>query len=115
MYTPEKGKLYRQRNREKIRNRAREHYQKWKIKFRDLVFNHYGKKCVCCGEGHIEFLTIDHINNDGNKHRRELSGSSKAGTWFYKWLMNNNFPNGFQILCWNCNWGKRLGGCPHKK
>lgn len=29
-------------------------------------------KCACCGDGHIEFLTIDHINGDGNKHRKEI-------------------------------------------
>jgi hypothetical protein len=30
-------------------------------------------------------------------------------------LVKNNFPNDFQTLCMNCNWGKRYYGiCPHK-
>ena len=32
-----------------------------------------------------------------------------------RWLKNNNYPKGFQILCWNCNFAKGvLGQCPHQ-
>ena len=33
----------------------------------------------------------------------------------YIWLKNNNFPEGFQVLCFNCNCGKarNKGICPH--
>ncbi len=32
-----------------------------------------------------------------------------------QWLITNNFPKGFQILCWNCNYAKGVfGECPHK-
>jgi len=32
----------------------------------------------------------------------------------YKWLVANDFPPGFQVLCANCNMAKdRPGGCPH--
>ena len=79
------------------------------------MFERYGDKCACCGEKHKVFLTLDHVNNDGAAHRKSLSGSGRAGTWFHWWLVKNNFPDGFQILCWNCNWGKRMGGCPHNK
>lgn len=68
-----------------------------------------GRECVCCGETIVEFLTIDHINGDGGKHRKEVNGS------MYIWLRKNNYPEGFQVLCMNCNFGKRLSGiCPHK-
>jgi hypothetical protein len=62
------------------------------------------------------FLTIDHINNDGAQHRRP-SGRRMKGEKLTRWLILNNFPEGFQILCWNCNCGKsRNGGiCPHQK
>ena len=75
------------------------------------VFEHYGKNCACCGESAIPFLTIDHVNDDGNKHRAELRGKQ-----IYTWLVKNNFPGGFQVLCYNCNCGRyRNGGiCPHK-
>jgi len=85
---------------------------------RDIVFNAYGgKKCNCCGEEEVLFLTIDHINNNGAKHRKEICKSGKAsGTAIHLWLIKNNFPKGFQVLCANCRLGKHLNGgiCPHK-
>jgi len=89
-----------------------------RAKIKDIVFAAYGGyKCVCCGETEPMFLTIDHINNDGAKHRRQISGKRHmAGYHTYKWLMDNNFPDGFQVLCMNCNHGKRMnnGICPHQ-
>jgi hypothetical protein len=67
------------------------------IKKRNAIFKAYGNKCKICGTDIQEFLQIDHIDGGGNKHRRSLSMS------FYDWLIKNNFPNGFQILCANCN------------
>jgi hypothetical protein len=32
------------------------------------------------------------------------------------WLVQHNFPTGFQILCMNCNFAKgKLGTCPHQE
>lgn len=78
------------------------------------VIEAYGGKCKCCGEHRKTFLCIDHINNDGNIHRKEINSS--AGHSFYKWLIKNNFPDDFQLLCNNCNYSKFvLGGiCEHK-
>ena len=73
------------------------------------VFNHYGWVCKCCGEDNPFFLTIDHINNDGAEHRRNIKKT------LYKWIIENNFPNDLQTLCMNCNWAKaRFGECPHQ-
>ena len=87
-----------------------------KINYRLVVLNHYSggtMKCNCCGESIERFLTVDHINNDGAKHRRENPKVKKS---IYKWLLQNNFPTGYQILCMNCNFGKQYnnGICPHK-
>ena len=49
-------------------------------------------------------LTIDHIDNNGEVHRREIGRSGGIGFW--EWLCLNNFPKNFQILCRNCNWRK---------
>lgn len=81
---------------------------------RDVVFKAYGGyKCVCCGETEKTFLSIDHINNDGAKHKREYR--LRTSTEVYRWLVANKFPSGFQVLCMNCQWGKRNndGVCPH--
>jgi hypothetical protein len=78
---------------------------KWK---KNRIFEAYGGyKCKFCGETKKEFLTIDHINDDGARHRREIA-KIRPKTYFYKWLWENNFPDGFQVLCRNCNWGKYI-------
>ena len=42
--------------------------------------------------------------------------SSKRGSTLHKWIKDNNFPDGFQILCHNCNQAKGYYGiCPHEK
>lgn len=84
-------------------------------RMKDQVYKAYGGyKCACCGETEPMFLTIDHINNDGGHMRRNVHGPT--GTTFLQWVVKNNFPEGFQILCWNCNFakGKNNGICPHK-
>jgi len=42
----------------------------------------------------------------GGKHRKELGNKS-----IYKWLVQNNFPSGFQTLCYNCNFAKGSKKC----
>lgn len=71
-------------------------------------------KCSCCGESILEFLTIDHINGGGGKHRSELKRGSGD---IYRWLKSNNYPEGFQVLCFNCNSSKHYGNgvCAHKR
>lgn len=86
------------------------------IKLKTIVVNHYGGKCYCCGETAISFLTIDHKNNDGNKHRRNNSLNGSRQT--YSWIINSGFPPIFQIACYNCNCARAKEKdkiCPHKK
>ncbi len=91
-----------------IRNNVR----RAKDKLRDDVFCAYGGyRCACCGEREPKFLSIDHINGGGQKHRKVIGGGN-----FYTWLRKYNFPSGFQVLCHNCNLGRSLNGgiCPHQ-
>lgn len=68
-------------------------------------------KCYCCGETEIKFLTIDHMNGKGIKHRKSIGG----GEMFYKWIIANNFPPGLRVACYNCNCYKPNDGpCPHE-
>ena len=78
----------------------------------------YGGKCKCCKEKDIRFLTIDHIEGGGTKHRRELGGGRKVSSrGFYLMLRRESYPKGYQVLCWSCNCGRALNGgiCPHQK
>lgn len=80
-------------------------------KRRKAVIDHYGGKCACCGIEDIDVLEFDHINGGGHKHFRK-EGINKLMNWLYK----NDYPEGFQVLCSNCNVGKHLNGgtCPHQ-
>lgn len=94
------------------RERKKKKYREWFNEIKRNIFDHYGRKCVCCGEDNWEFLTIDHINGGGTKHRKQLGG----GTSFFKWLRDNNYPKEFRVLCINCNFSMgRFGYCPHNK
>lgn len=76
----------------------------------------YGGHCACCGESEISVLVLDHVNNDGAAHRREIATVSKTGVAVYKWAVDNNFPDILQVLCANCNTSKHVNGgvCYHK-
>lgn len=92
------------------REKCRETRRKSFLKTRIEVLDHYGNSCVCCGEKEPNFLSIDHINNDGHLHRKTVKSHA-----FYTWIRLNNFPNDLQILCYNCNMAKgKYGICPHK-
>lgn len=82
---------------------------------RTQTFNIYGGCfCACCGESRPLFLSLDHIEGNGNKHRKETG--TAGGQKFYRHLRGLGYPPGYQVLCMNCNTGRyRNGGiCPHK-
>lgn len=99
---------------------AKERRQRLKL----AAFHAYGgSKCACCGDEHLEFLSIDHLDGDGAEHRRSLikekGWKSKTGNMcghhFYLWLKQNNYPPGFRVLCMNCNFSiAKFGYCPHQ-
>jgi hypothetical protein len=75
---------------------------------RAAVFAHYGTVCACCGT--VDRLSIDHVGGDGRQHREEVAGHrSRAGVLFYRWLVREGFPPGFQVLCRSCNSSKNNG------
>lgn len=96
------------------RARANELARKRNAELRQQVYDRYGGKCVCCGESNPLFLTMDHVENNGNQMRKVHGGSSSG---IYRWIIKNDYPKDFQILCMNCNFAKaRNGGiCPHQE
>ncbi len=76
------------------------------------VFTHYcggEPRCECCGITEPAFLSVDHIDGGGTRHREEAGFADVCD-----WLIRNGFPEGIRILCYSCNVGRRLGVCPHK-
>lgn len=106
----EQDKKWREKNKDKIKIWNRIYKKKYDTKIKEMVFSHYGKKCACCGESNLSFLSIDHINGNGTKHRIKIKNK------IYNWLIKNKFPKDYQTLCFNCNWGRHInkGICPHK-
>lgn len=75
--------------------------------YRKAVFAHYGNVCEHCGHSDPRALTIDHINRDGHKHKKPWGGRY-SGVALYRWLVVNDFPDGYQTLCANCQMVKEF-------
>ena len=117
------AKTYNEKNKERILKQQKEYRLKNAdmIKQRELgkklkVYSHYGKgiiQCVCCGEKELDFLSLDHIHNDGAEHRKKVSLSNPIA-----WAIRNDYPPIFQLLCMNCNFSKgkkgNNGKCQHE-
>jgi len=133
--TPEfkkESKKYRQlpKNKLRIRNYENRPERKEKISTRDIALKHevcltYSKLhsnsnipcCRCCGlNSHLDFLAIDHIQGRKElpENEQELSGSALC-----RFLKRNKYPEGYQVLCTNCNtakaYPKNNNKCPHQK
>jgi len=70
------------------------------------IIEHYTNgemACKHCGCKDLRVLDIDHINDNGATHRKEIGQLNIV--W---WVVEQNYPDGFQILCKNCNWIKEL-------
>jgi len=91
----------------KHNTKGKENYQK----MRSACIEAYGKHCVCCGLNNPKYLQLDHINNDGEAHRKEVFRGNRKGS-MYAWAYHNNFPDILQLLCGNCHQAKTsCGGC----
>jgi hypothetical protein len=60
-------------------------------------FDLYGWRCACCGLGG---------RGGGSAHREKLFGRDAETCGMYRWLRDNDLPEGFQILCLSCNESK---------
>jgi len=71
----------------------------------------YGGVCACCGEWRPRFLTIEHVNKDGARHRGK---SRRGGMGLYRLLKKRGWPtDGYELLCMNCNFASYRQPCPH--
>lgn len=133
----EKRRVYRQNNKEAIKvsirswiTRNRERYDEglanyWKktkkasnAKSKERLKENkrgciklLGGRCNHCDETEIEFLTLDHINNDGAKERKNMHHKT-----LYR-LINTGVisPDNYQVLCYNCNCKKQILYMHNKK
>jgi hypothetical protein len=93
---------------ERIRN------NRIKLELKIEVLSHYGKdeKLQCCWPGcevnDIDVLTLDHVNDDGAKHRRSKGYGQGGGSFLYWEVRKLDFPKGYQTLCCNHQWKKEI-------
>lgn len=81
-------------------------------RLRNVILDYYGRKCKCCGETIIEFLTIDHMNGHSTPRIKRRGGQRQI----LREIVESGFPDSIQILCYNCNCAKGVyGECPHNK
>ena len=73
---------------------------------REDVLTYYSVKafpiCAFCGYDDIRALELDHIEEKSWEKGR------RSGKAFYEHLRSLGFPEGYQVLCRNCNWIKFL-------
>lgn len=114
-YREENRELRRKWNRDWIANN-RERYNAAKYKYREKckieVVSFYSDgsmQCAICGYNDMDALVIDHINDNGAEHRKELNISSRGGAGMntYEVLRKHGYPSGLQVLCANCNTKKQ--------
>jgi len=123
-----KARKFRQENRERLRVKRKRYddahkedrkvyrglYKKreWERRraLKLTVFGHYSvmghPKCAFCGIDDMDVLCLDHINNDGARERRRGKGVYGAGIYYR--LRRTGYPQGYQILCMNCNLKKEI-------
>jgi hypothetical protein len=95
------------------RTRRRKEMRKLAATLKLEALTHYGPEGIlrCCWENctvvDTDMLSLDHVNNDGAKHRRK-SGQRLGGEKLYRWVIQENFPDGFQTLCMNHQLKKQL-------
>jgi hypothetical protein len=103
-------KAFQKSHPDEVRRYARKYRRKRHIKDRLSVMLHYGGSPPHCANPfgqHVEpytddrALSIDHIEGGGHRHKKLLRRVD-----LYRWLVENNFPSGFQVLCMNCQFIK---------
>lgn len=93
-----KKEEYRKINREILNIKQKERNADKKLKILQEYCKDEIPYCFGCGIEELSVLAIDHINDDGAEHRRNMNSAR-----LYGWLTTNNYPSGFQVLCYNCN------------
>lgn len=80
----------------------KEKYKDYRVQTKLAVLDAYGGPvCVGCGNEEFDILEIDHIDGGGCQQRRELGIT--GGYQFYLWLKQQNYPEGYRVLCPTCN------------
>ena len=116
-------KLYRKQWRRANPDRVLKYQRKMSVD----VKRYLGGKCWCCGTRIKEFLTVDHIKNDGWKERKLMPNGRYGKNYSYYRTIVLAFRSGtkrtiarirkrYRLACFNCNAARAYyGQCPHQR
>ena len=103
-----KKKLYRQKYKKELEEAELKYRMSLRLSAMRILANPVlcGKHSEwgCCGNPeNMRYLTFDHINDNGNKHRREIKKKIEL------WIVKNpeRAKKELQILCMNAQWIKK--------
>ena len=109
-YQSKKAKEWYAKNSEHAKRKARDRHQRLRQEALIAYSKGNNPSCGCCGETEYKFLGIDHIDGGGKQHLAEIGATN-----VYYWTKKRGYPEGFQVLCHNCNLAKGFyGQCPHQ-
>ena len=99
-------------NKEERLKSSKLQYQKMKEKVTKEVIKYYSSGTMACANPFNEHkepytnilaLTLDHIEGGGHKHRNNIK---RSGAHFYRYLQKQGYPDGYRVLCMNCQFMK---------
>ena len=73
------------------------YWKQYNLRIKNDLMTMYGGLCKRCQCDDILALTIDHVNSDGSKDRKNMLGQN-----FYRHLLKSLIREDLQILCFNC-------------
>jgi hypothetical protein len=103
---------------EKVKEDNRKYYQKpetkerlseRRIRLHQEAIIVLGGKCAHCGFSDMRALQIDHVNGGGHQERKHVNQETIC-----KRILQGK-TEGYQVLCANCNWIKRIEQKEHFK
>lgn len=91
-----------------IARRKKQREKHDKIRYYVLAYYSPGYTPHCSWEGcnitDVDMLVLDHIDNDGKESRKTIG----TGLKLYKWIIENNYPEGLQTFCAGHNQKKEM-------
>lgn len=106
---------YLRRVRRSKRERLLAREKRCRDKLKSEVIQRLGGACACCGITELEFLSVDHVQGDGARHRATFTRGTGS---LYRKVRAEGYPEGrYRVLCHNCNWSSYLGNgvCRHQR
>jgi len=85
-------------------DKAKEYERKSRGRYKKIIMDLLGGRCVRCGINDWRVLQIDHVNGGGTKEKKRYGGN---GYYIHIIRKLKEGSKDYQLLCANCNWIKK--------